>query len=221
MNKSESDNNNSLTGKMKLSRRVKQLTQKISIPALVIALHITLIFTITIHVNEQQESKEPTIFKMVDIEEYIPPPPEKEEKKEIIKKEVIEVPSQPEVAETIIETEKEVIETEDAGPVAAPEIEYLPQHKISVPPVFPVDEIMARVKYPILANKQKIEGVVYLLLYIDKTGIIQKIEVLKEPGYGLGDAVKTAMAGIVCEPARANGEPVAVRYRYPIRMKIK
>jgi periplasmic protein TonB len=208
-------------GKGKLITMVIRFARKAGIPVLVVAFHIILIFTITIQVKEKEESKEPAIFKMVDIEEYIPPPPEKEEKKEVIKKEAVEVPVQPEVAETIIETEKEVIETEDAGSGQA-EIEFLPQHKAPYPPVFPIDEIMGRVKYPVLASKQKIEGVVYLQLYIDKTGVIHKIEILKEPGYGIGDAVVAAFEGIVCEPARGEDkEPIAVRYRRPVRIKIK
>ncbi|MBN2531484.1 MAG: TonB family protein [Spirochaetales bacterium] len=198
------------------------IVRKLVIPVFVVILHLVLILTITISVEESRKQADTTIFKMVDVEEYIPPvdpEPEKEEKKEIKREDVVEVPSQPDIAEIIIQTEKEVVETENASDPM--EIEYLPQHKISVPPVFPTEQILAKVKYPVLANKQRIEGVVYLELYIDKYGIIRKIVVLKDPGYGLARAAIEALEGITCEPAKANGVPVAVRFRYPIRFKLK
>ncbi|MBN2442768.1 MAG: TonB family protein [Spirochaetales bacterium] len=202
--------------------RLLPLLRKISIPSLVIVVHIVLIFTITLSINEKQQDLEPAVFKMVDVQEYNPPPPEtkdKEVKKDPEKKDIIEVPSQPEIAETIIETEKEVMESESLQ--NAQVIDYLPQHKIEVAPVFPTEQIRGNIKYPVMANKQKIEGVVYLELYIDKTGVIRNIVVLKDPGYGLAEAAIESLEGIVCEPAKANGQAVAVRFRYPIRFKLK
>lgn len=198
------------------------IIRKTAIPIFVAAIHLVLIFTITISIEEAQKQADTTIFKMVDVEEYIPPPepePEKEEKKEVKKEDVIEVPSQPDIAETIIQTEKQVVQIEKAPDPM--EIEYLPQHKISVAPVFPTELILSQIKYPVMANKQRIEGVVYLELYIDKDGIIRNIKVLKDPGYGLAQAAIEALDGIRCEPAKANGVPVAVRFRYPIRFTLK
>ena len=75
--------------------------------------------------------------------------------------------------------------------------------------------------YPPLAQRQKIEGVVFLELYIDRYGEIRNIVVLKDPGYGLAEAALHALDGLTVTPAEANGEPVAVRFRYPIRFRIK
>jgi protein TonB len=85
----------------------------------------------------------------------------------------------------------------------------------------PAEEIRKRIKYPPLANRQKIEAVVFLELYIDKNGDIRNIVVLKDPGYGFAEAAVEALEGMKVEPAEANGIPVAVRYRYPIRFKLK
>ncbi|HEB10140.1 MAG TPA: energy transducer TonB [Spirochaetales bacterium] len=203
-----------------------------------IILHIVLILTITIKTTDKKQRPDTTIFKVVDLQEYIPPPPEpkKEEKIEEIKKneeieekpeEIIEVPQQEDIAEEIIETEKEVkvvpvSENPQPLPVEEPEeIEYLPQHKISVPPKMPTEEIKSKIHYPPLAQRQKIEGVVFLELYIDKYGEIRNIIVLKDPGYGLAEAAINALKGITAAPAVANGIPVAVRFRFPIRFKIK
>lgn len=198
---------------------------KVFVFALAAVAHLILILTITINTGEKEKRQDNSIFKMVDIKEYIPPEPVKDEPpkapppKKINPDTQVEV-SKKDVAEEIIETEKEVIEVEEvAADVEA--IEFLPQHKISDPPGIPTSEILSRIEYPVLANKQKIEGVVYLELYIDQKGNIRNIDILKDPGYGLADAALEALEGIVCRPALANGNPVAVRFRYPVRFKLK
>ncbi len=219
-------------------KKRSSLLWKLMILAVTVIIHLVVILTITIQTGEKQKREDTTIFKVVDLEEYVPPPePEKEEKrekKEIEPEEKIEVPRQEPIAEEIIEEEKEVVvEESDAapgegipGPIPDPEpeepvIEYLPQHKISVLPQLDVKAIRSGITYPPLANRQKIEGVVFLELYIDKEGRIRKIEVLKDPGYGFADAAIKALEGMTVEPALANGVPVAVRFRFPIRFTIK
>jgi protein TonB len=193
--------------------------------ALSIALlaHLILFLVVTINPGQKQTRKDNAIFKIVDVKEYIPPPPpeekkeeKKEKKKEEIKvekkEEVIEINRQDEVAEDVIETKKEIKEAE---------IDYLPQHKISELPVLPTNDIKSKIVYPPLANKQGIEGIVYLELYIDQKGELRNIIVLKDPGYGFAEAAIKALESAKCIPAKANGIPVAVRYRYPIRFALK
>jgi len=100
------------------------------------------------------------------------------------------------------------------------DIEYLPQHLVSTVPVIPTEELLARISYPPRALRQGIEGVVILELFIDKSGAIRKVGVIKDPGYGFADAAVAAIRGLSCEPARANGLPVAVRFRYPVRFTV-
>ena len=196
---------------------------KVFIFSIAALFHIILILTITVSTGEKEKRKDTSVFKMVDVEEYIPPEAIKEDKKlqtpkKIEPEEQIEVVNQDDIAEEIVETEKEVVEVEVA---TVAEIEYLPQHKISDPPGIPTDEILKKIVYPPLANRQKIEGVVYLELYIDQTGTIRDIQVLRDPGYGLAEAAIEAISGLKCAPALANGKAVAVRFRYPVRFKLK
>ena len=156
----------------------------------------------------QEEEADAEIFKLVDVEEFVPPPPPPPviEKKEVIVNSV-------KASENIQETEKEVVEVEEAPP----EIEYVPQHKISVVPEIPTKAILSKIEYPKMAMKQGIEGVVYLELFIDEAGNIRQVNVLKDPGYGFAEAAVQALDGIVCKPALMNDKPVAVRFRYPVR----
>lgn len=217
--------------------------RRYGIIAVAAALHLVLILTVTIDVKGREEREDTSVFKIVDIKEYIPPPPEpepeppQEEKVEEPEEEII-VPQQETIVEEVIEAEEEVVETPpepvqtprratspesppDPPSQTPPEIEYLPQHKISEAPGIPTEKIRASIEYPPLANRQGIEGVVYLELYIDSHGVIRDITVLKDPGFGLAEAAVKAMEGITVEPAKANGTPVAVRFRYPVRFSLK
>ena len=178
---------------------------------LVIAIHIIVLVCVRFSVKEAalEEEIDAEIFKLVDVEEFVPPPPPPPviEKKEVVVNSV-------KASETIQETEKEVVEVEEEVPV---EIEYVPQHKISVVPEIPTKAILSKIEYPKMAMKQGIEGVVYLELFIDEAGNIRKVNVLKDPGYGFTEAALAALDGITCKPALVNDKPVAVRFRYPIR----
>jgi len=163
------------------------------------------------------------VLKLVDVEEYIPPPPEVEVRKlEKLPEEtkVTEVDNQPASSEVIVQTESQVLEVSSPR-YEIEENDFLQQHKVSAIPVIPTAEILSRIVYPPIALKQGIEGVVYLELYIDQTGQIRKINILKDPGYGFAEAAVAALKNVVCKPAMANGEAVAVRFRYPVRFKSK
>lgn len=173
--------------------------------SLVIAIHVVVLICVKFSISNAapEEEKVAEIFKLVDVEEFVPPPPPVIEKKEVV---INSVKS----SENIQETEKEVVEVQE-------EIEYVPQHKISVVPEIPTKTILSRIEYPKMAMKQGIEGVVYLELFIDEAGNIRRVNVLKDPGYGFADAAIAALDGIACKPALMNDKPVAVRFRYPVR----
>lgn len=174
--------------------------------SLVIAIHVIALICIKFSVSSaaQEEEKVAEIFKLVDVEEFVPPPPPPViEKKEVVINSVKN-------SENIQETEKEVVEVEE-------DIDYVPQHKISVVPEIPTKTILSKIEYPKMAMKQGIEGVVYLELFIDESGNIRRINVLKDPGYGFAEAAVAALEGITCKPAMMNDKPVAVRFRYPVR----
>lgn len=146
------------------------------------------------------------ILKLVDVEEFVPPPEDPK---------VTTVYNQPTSSEDVIGMESPVVEITDVEP------DYLPQHKVSEVPGIPTGEILSRIDYPPIALRQGIEGVVYLELFIDETGRIRRTKVLKDPGYGFAEAALASLQGVRCRPAKANGMPVAVRFRYPVRFTLK
>jgi protein TonB len=107
---------------------------------------------------------------------------------------------------------------------------YLPAHKISAPPSFSEDEIRGATIYPPIALRSGIEGTVILELFVDSQGYVRDIKVLQEKpeGRGFGEAAVRAFTGKRGKPAQAKTEgaaaesvPVAARYRYPVRFRIK
>lgn len=178
--------------------------------SLVIAVHIIVLICVKFSISNAapEEEKAAEIFKLVDVEEFVPPPPPPP----VIQKREVVVHSV-KASENIQETEKEVVEVEEAPE----EIDYIPQHKISVVPEIPTKQILSKIEYPKMAMKQGIEGVVYLELFIDEAGNIRHINVLKDPGYGFAEAAIAALDSVTCKPALMNDKPVAVRFRYPVR----
>jgi protein TonB len=181
------------------------------------------------------------VMKLADIAEYVPPPPvilppppppppqaepPPDNAVEAIAEEMIETPEEPE-NQTVVEAGS--IVTPVAPSPASTEEEYLPAHKISVLPVFPDEAILAAMKYPVIAKNSNIQGRVILDLFIDRTGALRRIDVLREdpPNRGFGDAAKTAFqealrnTGNRCTPALANGEPVSVHIRYPVTFRLR
>jgi len=177
--------------------------------------HLGLFALISFRLQETKipETLQAEVMKLVDITEIIPKaPPVPQVAPPLPQTQTVVVAPQAAVAEEVVVTEKQVIEEVT---------EFLPQHRISEIPVIPSSEILARIEYPAGAARQGIEGVVYLELYIDKEGTIRRIEVLKDPGYGFAQSALRALEGLRCSPARANGEAVAVRFRYPVRFSLK
>jgi protein TonB len=190
---------------------------------LVGALHLALLFLVVFHFTPEKEESEPEarVMKLADLEERPPPPPEKPPEP------LPAVTAAESLAEELIESEEvpeEAAYAEPPPPRQAAEIDYLPQHQISVIPKFPEDRIRQAVVYPPIALRSGIEGRVFLELFIDPQGGIRQVRVLREdpPERGFGEAAAKAFRDIRADsPALANGKPVAVRYRYVLHFRIR
>ncbi|MDR1353373.1 MAG: energy transducer TonB [Treponema sp.] len=210
------------------------VTIRFTIFAAVAALHLALILLIVVRVNggNFQEEETVPVMKILDLQEEIPPPPP------VPPPPPPPVPaaSSPAAVETIAEN---MIETDEipedqvlvppgsivsaAAPNRGGEEEYLPMGRISLAPVFSEQEIRRNLVYPPIPRRSGIEGLVYLELFIDSRGQVQRIDILREEpaGRGFGEAAAAAFRGLSCKPAEANGSPVAVRYRYPVRFRLR
>ena len=150
-------------------------------------------------------------MKLVDVDE-LPPSPEEEP-----------LPVVESIAEIMIETDEAPLQTVVAPGTLISDEYFLPQHMISVHPVFDERAIAAALIYPPIAQRAGIEGRVILELLIDRTGLVRQVIVLQEipPDRGFGESAIRAFTGMRVTPALANGEPVSCRYRYPLRFILR
>ncbi|MDR0556924.1 MAG: energy transducer TonB [Treponema sp.] len=193
-------------------------------------MHAFFLFFIAFKINTAISNEEPApkVMKLADIREDTPPP-----------RKAAAPPDNPQntapaVAKNMIATDKPPDADQTAGdPESAdyggepadiePAIEFLPQHKISTPPALSEDQIRRNTEYPAIALRSGVEGTVILELFIDSKGEIRRINILKEdpPDRGFAEAAVNAFRDVTAVPAESNGVAVAVRYRYPVRFKIK
>jgi protein TonB len=85
--------------------------------------------------------------------------------------------------------------------------------------------IKSNLSYPLNAQKNKIEGEVYIQFVVDLDGSITRIKVVKDPGSGLGDAAKALVESmnnmpVKWTPGRQGNKPVRVRYTMPVKFKL-
>jgi protein TonB len=207
---------------------------------LVAELHCMAILFVTLNAGQASREAEAKarVMKLVDITEYIPPPPDSppppppppqeapppDNAVETIAEEMFETGEAPE-NQTVVE----------AGSIVMPqspavfEEEYLPAHKISVNPEFPNAAILRALRYPPIARRSNIEGRVILDLFVDRTGVVRRIEILLEDPLdrGFGEAAVSAIWEALrnpenrCRPAQANGAPVSARVRYPVTFRLR
>jgi len=171
------------------------------------AIHLLVLFFFVFNIGiiKQEIPENARVMKLTDIAE-LPP----------------ELPTVEEIAEEMIETDTTPLQ----NVVAAGSLsfdDYLPMHKVSVPPVFDEKAFISALVYPPIALRSGIGGKVLVELYVDNIGIVRNVKVLKEDpeGRGFGEAAVKAFFGRKGTPAYANGEAVSCHWRYPVVFTIK
>jgi protein TonB len=78
------------------------------------------------------------------------------------------------------------------------------------------------IRYPSVAQRNGLEGLVVLSFVVDQSGGISDIQVLKKLGGGTDEeAMRVVKTMPKWTPGKQNGRPVKVRYTLPVRFSIK
>jgi protein TonB len=77
------------------------------------------------------------------------------------------------------------------------------------------------IEYPTEAREDGVEGVVVLSVVLDADGTSRSIELLSDPGSGLGDAAREALLRARFAPAVQDGRAVESRFEYRYRFELK
>jgi len=184
------------------------------------ALHLVIIFFLAFNTQTltQEISEDARVMKLVDVAELPPPPPPPPSEENI--------PQVEEIAEIMIETDFVPVQTVvAAGTLNVTETQehYLPMHLVSTHPSFDEASLIADLLYPPIALRSGTGGRVILDLFVDRTGTVQRITILREEpeGWGFGEAAVRVFTGRKGIPATSNGDPVSCRYRYPVVFRVR
>lgn len=83
-----------------------------------------------------------------------------------------------------------------------------------------VEAIQDSLIYPEIAKRDRVEGKVYVLAYINEEGEVVKTEVLKGAGSGLDESACYAVRSVKFKPGRQDGIPVKVQVVVPIIFRL-
>lgn len=88
-------------------------------------------------------------------------------------------------------------------------------------PVGGLPAIYSKVQYPDIAVKAGIQGKVFLLAFVDESGKVNDVKVLKGIGGGCDEAAIDAVKATKFSPGTNKGQPVKVKLSLTIQFKLK
>jgi periplasmic protein TonB len=100
----------------------------------------------------------------------------------------------------------------DVDPYASKK--YVPPHLVSESPERLTDCEMPSSEYPKQAKENEVEGSVVLRVFIDETGHVGTVKLIKGLGYGLDEAALHWIHRCTFKPAKMNGDAVATEITY-------
>ena len=80
--------------------------------------------------------------------------------------------------------------------------------------------IMKKINYPIEASSKKVEGKVYLLVYVNEQGEVDDVKVVKGIGSGCDEAAISAIKKTKFSPGMEKGVAVKTKVSMPIQFKL-
>jgi protein TonB len=85
-----------------------------------------------------------------------------------------------------------------------------------------INYISRNVRYPAIARENGIQGTVIVRFIVEKDGTISNIEVLRDPGFGLGGEAKKVIEKMPKweRVGRQNGRDVKVYFTMPIKFQL-
>jgi periplasmic protein TonB len=207
-------------------RRKYKLFFEISLIAALVLLIVAFKFFPDLGPSEAIYEGSQELFQVEDIQqtkqENRPPPPPKPPIP-------IEAPSDDvlediELADTEIDFDVQ-LEAPPPPPKEEKRIEEEPTYFVAVEempePIGGIQAIQSKITYPEIAKRAGVEGRVYVLAFVDETGEVTKVEVLKGLGAGLDEAAVKAVRATKFKPGKQRGKPVKVQVSIPIVFRLQ
>lgn len=110
---------------------------------------------------------------------------------------------------------------EDKGNrVVEPEPDFFVAVEEMPEPIGGIAAIQKKIIYPEIAVRAGVEGRVYILAFVNETGDVVKVEIIKDIGAGCGDAAVKAVMSTKFKPGKQRGKPVKVKISIPIKFEL-
>lgn len=87
-------------------------------------------------------------------------------------------------------------------------------------PVGGFESLMRKVTYPEVAMKMRVEGKVYLLVYVNESGDVDDVKVVKGIGGGCDEAAANAVKKTKFTPGMNGGVAVKTKVSIPVIFKL-
>lgn len=97
---------------------------------------------------------------------------------------------------------------------------YLPFAEVMPSPVGGLEALYKKIKYPNIAKQTGLEGKVYILLYINETGGVDDVKVVKSLGGGCDEAAISAAKQTKFSPGKNKGSAVKVKLSLSVNFKL-
>lgn len=108
--------------------------------------------------------------------------------------------------------DKKIVEEE---PVYFVAVEEMPE------PIGGIGEIQKKIVYPEIAKRAGVEGKVYVLAFVNESGIVTDAKIIKGIGAGCDEAALEAVKKTKFKPGKQRGKAVRVQVSIPVVFKLQ
>ncbi len=107
------------------------------------------------------------------------------------------------------------VEEEEVEPVFFVAVEQMPE------PIGGIGAIQKKIVYPEIAKRAGVQGRVYVKAYVDESGRVTKVELIRGIGAGCDEAAMEAVNSVMFSPGKQRGKPVKVQVTVPVLFKLQ
>jgi protein TonB len=124
------------------------------------------------------------------------------------------------LTENIIADEKTIEPPPETKPIEEEPVYFMAVEEMPEP-IGGIQAIQSKIKYPEIAKKVGVQGKVYVTAFVDETGTVTNVELLKGLGAGCDEEAMNAVHQTKFKPGKQRGKPVKVRISIPIVFKLR
>jgi len=107
------------------------------------------------------------------------------------------------------------VEEEEVEPVFFVAVEEMPE------PIGGIGAIQSKIVYPEIAKRAGVQGRVYVKAYVDESGRVNKVELIRGIGAGCDEAAMDDVKSVMFKPGKQRGKPVKVQVTVPVLFKLQ